>query len=203
MTPGAAITEFALLSLLVEVTPGPNMAYLALVAATEGRAKGYAAVLGVALGLGLMGLLAALGLATLVTAQPALFQGLKWAGFFYLLWLAWQGWAAAGEAVGHAAIGSSAAQFFRRGLVTNLLNPKAALFYVTMLPGFIDPSTPVMPQSLMLSAVYVAIATGVHAGLVTLAGAVQGLVAESGQGRRVRRVQALALVAVAGWMALQ
>jgi len=55
-----------------------------------------------------------------------------------------------------------------------------------------------MPQSLMLSAVYVAIATGVHAGIVTLAGASQGLVAESGQGRRVRRVLALALVAVAG-----
>jgi len=203
MTPGAAITEFALLSLLVELTPGPNMAYLALVAATEGRAKGYAAVLGVALGLGLMGLLAAFGLAALITAQPALFQGLKWAGVFYLLWLAWQGWALAREAVGHAAIGFSAAQFFRRGLVSNLLNPKAALFYVTMLPGFIDPSTPVMPQSLMLSAVYVAIATGVHAGIVTLAGEVQGLVAESGQGRRVRRVLALALVAVAGWMALQ
>lgn len=202
MTATTAI-EFALLAFLIELTPGPNMAYLALIAATEGRAKGYAAVLGVAIGLGMMGLLAALGVASLIAARPLWFQVLKWAGVAYLLWLAWDGWTKVDEAVDHATRGSSVAQFFRRGLVTNLLNPKAALFFVTVLPGFVDPAMAAQPQTLALSAIYVAIATLIHAGIVTLAGAVQGLVTGASGARILRRVMALALVGVGGWMALQ
>lgn len=68
MTGGAA--GIALISLIVELMPGPNMAYLAPVAATEGRRRGYAAVSGVALGLAVPGLLASTGLATLIAASP-------------------------------------------------------------------------------------------------------------------------------------
>ena len=92
MVDPADITAFALTSFLVELTPGPNMAYLALVAATEGRRPGYAAVAGVALGLAIVGLLAALGLATLIAASPLAYQALRWAGVAYLMWLAWEGW---------------------------------------------------------------------------------------------------------------
>ena len=60
------LAGFALTSLIVELTPGPNMAYLALIAATEGRRPGFAAVAGVALGLGVLGLAAGFGLATLI-----------------------------------------------------------------------------------------------------------------------------------------
>ena len=87
--------SFAFAAVLVELTPGPNMAWLALLAATEGRARGFAAVAGVALGLGLMGAAAALGLAALVQTQPQVYQALRWAGMLYLLWLALEAWRAA------------------------------------------------------------------------------------------------------------
>ena len=76
----AAIAGFALTSMLIELTPGPNMAYLAVVSATQGRRPGFAAVAGVALGLSIVGLAAALGLAALIGASPVLYQALRWGG---------------------------------------------------------------------------------------------------------------------------
>lgn len=75
-------------------------------------------------------------------------------------------------------------RYFGRGLITNLLNPKAMLFYVAVLPTFIDPSESVLEQSLTLTAVYVGIATFVHGFIVALAGSVQPLVA-NGKMRKV------------------
>ncbi len=155
------LAGFALTSLIIELTPGPNMAYLAMIAATEGRRPGYAAVAGVALGLAVVGLIAAFGLATAITAQPVLYQTLRWGGVGYLLWLAWDGWRDADAALEHAARGSTLLRYFRRGLVTNLLNPKAAVFYIAVLPGFL-PAEAAVAQAVALSATYVAVATGVH-----------------------------------------
>src|SRR5690606_17412999 len=87
-----ALLSFALASLLIELTPGPNMAYLAILAADRGKKAGLAAVGGVALGLALLGLLAVLGLGALLVEQPGLFQALRWAGVAYLLYLAWEAW---------------------------------------------------------------------------------------------------------------
>ncbi len=82
------LAAFAVTSLIIELTPGPNMAYLALIAATEGRRPGYAAVAGVALGLGALGLAAAVGLSALIAEAPVVYQAIRWAGVAYLLWLA-------------------------------------------------------------------------------------------------------------------
>ena len=142
---------FVLASALIELTPGPNMAWLAIVGATEGRRPAYAAVAGVALGLAVIGLAAALGVAALVTTSPALYSGLRWGGVVYLLWLAWDSWRDVdGEAEARIA-GRRLALYFRRGLVTNLLNPKAAVFYVAVLPGFTSPALPALPQTLTLT----------------------------------------------------
>ena len=193
------LAGFVLTSLIVEMTPGPNMAYLALIAATEGRRPGYAAVAGVALGLGLLGLAAGFGLATLIAQAPVTYQVIRWAGVLYLLWLAWQ--ALQDETPGPelAGPGDSLWLYFRRGLVTNLLNPKAALFFITVLPGFLSPAASTT-EVLTLSAAFVAVATLVHAGLVTAAGAAHGWLADGARERRVRRVMALALVGVAVWV---
>ncbi|HMO08654.1 MAG TPA: LysE family transporter, partial [Paracoccaceae bacterium] len=74
------LAGFALASLLSELVPGPNMGYLALVAAAEGRRAGLAAVGGVALGLAGLGLAAAFGIAALVAASPAAYGLLRWGG---------------------------------------------------------------------------------------------------------------------------
>jgi threonine/homoserine/homoserine lactone efflux protein len=127
------------------------------------------------------------------------YQVLRWAGVGYLLWLAWEGWRGANEKAEHAEAGSSLGLFFRRGLITNLLNPKAAVFYVAVLPGFLAAS-PGIWDVITLSAVYVAVATGVHAGIVTAAGVARDWLADERRERAVRRVLSLALIGVAVWM---
>jgi len=196
-----ALAAFVLTSAIIEVTPGPNMVYLAIVAASEGRRAGYAAVAGVALGLALVGLAAAFGLAAAVGASPLAFQALRWTGVVYLLWLAWDGWVGDGDAMDHVAAGSPLARFFRRGLVTNLLNPKAAVFYVAVLPGFVDPAGPVLAGTVTLSLVYVAVATAIHAAIVTAAGAARRWLDDAARERRVRRLLSVVLAGIALWFA--
>ncbi|WP_210529353.1 LysE family translocator [Rubellimicrobium arenae] len=190
---------YLLTALLIELTPGPNMAWLAIVAAGEGSRVGLAAVAGVALGLGAVGLAAALGLAAIVAASPTLYQLLRWGGAAYLLWLAWDGWRGSREEASLVP-GRAGLRAFRRGLVTNLLNPKAGIFYVAVLPTFLDPSISVLPQTLAHTFGYVAVATTVHAAIVALAGQAKRILTDARQERRLRRVLSAALAGVALWL---
>ncbi|MEQ1951216.1 LysE family translocator [Mesorhizobium sp. CN2-181] len=192
----ATLLSFTLASLLIELTPGPNMTYLALVAASDGRRAGFATVAGVALGLGIVGLVAAFGVAEIIHNSTLLYEGLRWAGVLFLLYLAWEGWTTGTDV---AAAGQDRGRYFRRGLMTNLLNPKAAVFYVAVLPTFIDATRPVLPQTLTLTAVYVAVATFVHAAIVLLAGALEPFLNDPRRERMARRVLSALLAAVAIW----
>ncbi|WP_106745024.1 LysE family translocator [Yoonia maritima] len=193
------LLAFAGTAMLIELTPGPNMVYLAVVAASQGRKLGFAAVAGVAIGLMIVGIAAALGLAAIISASPTLFQVLRFGGVAYMLWLAWDSWRDASEPVQDVASGTAGRIYFRRGLITNLLNPKAAVFYVAILPSFVSPDAPLMSQTLALSVVFVLVATLIHAGIVTLAGAAQMLLEDEKRSRIIRRSLALALVGVALW----
>ncbi len=195
------LAAFVLAAALIELTPGPNMTWLALVAVSEGRRPGFAAVAGVALGLALVGAAAAFGLAALVGATPALFHALRWGGVFYLLWLAWDGWRAVDGAAANDPRGITLGRAFRRGLLTNLLNPKAAVFYVAVLPGFTDPGAPVLAETLVLTAAYVAVATVIHAAIVTLAGSAHALLDNPRRSASIRRALSAALALVALWFA--
>lgn len=190
------ILGFALASLLIELTPGPNMTYLAVLSARQGRAAGYIAVLGVALGLAVLGAGAALGLAALIGASPVLFSILRWGGVAYLLYLAWDAWQKADmppDAIPHS-------RYFVQGLVTNLLNPKAALFYVTVMPNFLAAGEDDPLSWALLATVYVGIATAIHLAIVTASGMLEPILTK-GMGRVVvSRAFALALVCVAAWM---
>jgi hypothetical protein len=79
-------------AVLIELTPGPNMGYLAVVAASAGRRAGLAATAGVAVGLLSAGIASSLGLAAIVATSGLVYELLGWSGAFYLLWLAWEGW---------------------------------------------------------------------------------------------------------------
>lgn len=187
---------FALASLLIELTPGPNMTWLVLVAAEEGRRKAFPAVGGVALGLAIVGAISAVGVAELVRSSTWVYETLRWAGIAFLLWLAFDAWrgddgAAAGEG----------RNYFLRGLMSNLLNPKAFIFYVSVLPTFVNPAGDLFHETLSLTAIYVAIATAVHAGIVIAAGALQPVLARPNIERLVRRALAVVLALVAIWFA--
>lgn len=194
------LLPFAATCLLIELTPGPNMGYLAIVSATKGHKAGFAATAGVALGLLLIGCAAALGLAAVISNSPLLFQGLRWVGVFYLLWLAWEGWNESASApVGAVHEKISTAKYFRRGLITNLLNPKAGVFYVAILPRFTDVGSNVTVQLGVLTFVYVAIATAIHLTIVILAGSAQRFLDDPWWSQMIRRALSLALAAIAIW----
>lgn len=195
----SALLAFALAGLLIELTPGPNMAYLAILAADRGRLAGLAAVAGVALGLSLLGLLAILGLGTLVLDHPWLFQTLRWAGIAYLVYLAWEAWSEARKPISGVDEHDGNGRFFRRGLLTNLLNPKAALFYVTVMPSFL--TTPRLGEALLFATIYVAVATLVHAAVVLLAGTLQPLLTAPRRRRQMGVAFAGLLLLVAAWIA--
>jgi len=195
--PIGTLLSFALASFLIELTPGPNMTYLALVSASEGRRAGLATVAGVALGLGLVGLLAAVGVAELVQASTLAYESLRWAGVAFLLYLAWDGWRQGAEVA--AAEDMPRGRYFWRGLMTNLLNPKAAIFYIAVLPTFIDGGRPPLGQTLALTAVYVAVATLVHAGIVAVAGALEPFLNNARYETIARRSLSALLALVAVW----
>ena len=196
----ATLASFALTSLIIELTPGPNMTYLALVSAGEGRRAGFATVAGIALGLAIIGTVAALGVTELIHASDLLYEGLRWSGVLFLLYLAHEGWRGPGEeAVAEG--GDADRRYFTRGLVTNLLNPKAAVFYVAVLPTFIVADRPILPQTLTLTAIYVAVATIIHFLIVVLASQLEPLLNNPRIEKIARRALSALLAAVAIWFA--
>lgn len=193
--------SFVMTCVVIEFTPGPNMAYLAVLSAANGRRAGFAATLGIALGLLLIGLAAALGVATLISHSPLAYEILRWGGVAYLLWLAWDGWRDETEtSPGTADVQQQHRKFFRRGLIVNLLNPKAAFFYVAILPGFIVVDHAAVLQAVLLTVTYVMVATTIHTVIVTLAGSIQAFLT-TGQRRLIlRRFFSLLLVGIALWL---
>lgn len=200
--PGVLL-PFLIAVALIELTPGPNMGWLALVSLARGRAAGFAAVAGVTVGLAAWMLAAAFGLTQVLIVWPPIYQIIRWAGVLFLLWLAWEAWRgdgdpAAADGVDHR----SSLRLFLRGMTGNLLNPKAALFYVALLPTFmrLDHGPP-LTQALVLGGLHLLVAVVIHALIVLGAAGVRGPVMRRMQGPRMRAAMALGIAAVALWMA--
>jgi threonine/homoserine/homoserine lactone efflux protein len=192
------LLEFLATSILIELTPGPNMAWLALLGASRGRLAALAAVAGVALGLSVAGTAAALGVSTLIGTIPWLFQGLRWAGSLYLLYLAWDSWRDA-TVPPDAQFEEPLLRYFNQGFLSNMLNPKAYLVFAAVLPQFIDPTQPLLAQLVTLTALYVGVATAIHAAIALLAGSFTRFFANPVWSRRLGRISAVLIAAVAIW----
>jgi threonine/homoserine/homoserine lactone efflux protein len=196
------VAPFLVAVALMELTPGPNMGWLALVSLSQGRAAGLAAVGGITLGLTLWMVAAAFGLTEVVLRWPALYQAIRWAGVGFLLWLAWDAWRSAGDGAGVAPVAMRRRALFRRGLIGNLLNPKAALLYVVLLPGFMRPDHgSTLAQALTLGALHVLVSVVVHTTIVLTAARAGGALLTRAQGPMLRAAMALGLVAIAAWTA--
>ncbi len=173
-----ALFSFALLALMMALTPGPNMAYMVSRSLCQERRAGYVSLAGVVLGFLIYMLSAAVGLSALLLAVPLAYDLLRWGGAAYLAYLAWQ----AVRPGGHSPFevrtlpAESDRRLFLTGLFTNLLNPKIAIFYVSMLPQFIDPQgASVLGQSVLLGCVQIGVSMSVHLTLISLAGRVAAL----------------------------
>lgn len=194
------LLTFAVTCLVIELTPGPNMGYLAVLSASVGRRAGFAATLGVALGLLIVGLAAALGLTALVANSRMLYEALRWGGVLYLFWLAWEGWRGEQETSPGKAGAEEGSKYFMRGLVTNLLNPKAGVFYIAVLPTFLNETRPLAGQTVVLSMIYVTVATLVHGTIVLLADAARPWLESERRSTIVRRTLSLLLAGIAIWL---
>ena len=187
-------------ALLIELTPGPNMSYLAVLSLAHGKKAGFAAVAGIATGLLIVGVLAALGLSAVIAQSPLMYNLLRWGGVAYLVWLAWDIWKGKEAGSSDAEEAADSSHFFRRGLMTNLLNPKAAVFYIAVLPPFVDQTGTVLRQTISLSVAFVVIATIIHLGVVSAAATARKHLQHHVKMSSLRLVLALCVLFVAVWL---
>lgn len=196
------LLAFCITCAIIELTPGPNMGYLAIISLSNGKRAGYAATVGIALGLMIVGIAAAMGLAAIISNSDYLYQLLRWGGVFYMLYLAWEGWKGEKETSTGSTKTNNPSKFFKRGLIVNLLNPKAAVFYVAILPSFINPNSEILLQALILTVIYVTIASIIHSTVVTLANALRPYLENPQYDMMVRRSLSILLGCVAIWFAI-
>ena len=169
----AAAAGIALVALGLVLTPGPNMLYLVSRSLTQGRRAGLISLIGTALGFLVYLAAAVLGITAIFAAVPAAYTVLKIAGAAYLLYLAWTVLRPGADPVFEvrALPRDAPRRLIGMGLLTNLLNPKIAVLYLSLLPQFIDPDRgSVALQSLVLGSIQIAIAVSVNGLFVILAG---------------------------------
>ena len=144
------LLAFAVATVVLAITPGPDMALQLSRAINYGRAHGLAAMFGAMAGIMVHTSLVAFGISVLIIAAPPLFLALKIAGAVYLLWLAYQAIVhGGGLRIAEAARKPPTVwQSFATGLGINLLNPKVVLFFVTFLPQFVDAQDPAVTGKL-------------------------------------------------------
>src|SRR5467141_1062895 len=156
---------FAGIAVVLTITPGADMALVAKNVFTRGRRGSFATILGICSGLFVHATASALGLSAILAQSARAFEVVKWMGAAYLFYLGVMALRRAirGEAPpSPGALNGSAEQragwwgAFSEGMLTNILNPKVALFYLTFLPQFIAPGDPALRVSLLLASLHVA-----------------------------------------------
>lgn len=144
------ITAFLGAAVLLYLTPGADMMFTLASGIAGGPKAGLAAAVGISMGVLVHVSLAAAGLAALLLTYPAAYDAIRYLGAAYLAFLAWQSWTASDDLAnrkGRAGVFKA----FRRGFITNILNPKVALFVLAFLPQFTDPAIgPVWQQIIWL-----------------------------------------------------
>ncbi|NJO35876.1 MAG: LysE family translocator [Rhodospirillales bacterium] len=142
-----SLWAFLLISIFVLVTPGPDTAVTIRNTLLGGRIAGVATAFGIALGQWIWALATSVGLVAILLASEPVFNAIRWAGAVYLVWLGVQTLRSAmapkpggaGPAASHASGGwpvLSASAAFRQGLLSDLGNPKMAVFFASVLPQF-------------------------------------------------------------------
>ncbi|WP_028477953.1 LysE family translocator [Nocardia sp. CNY236] len=171
----SGILGVALVSLGMVLTPGPNMMYLVSRSITQGRRAGIVSLGGVAVGFLVYLLLANLGLSVVFTAVPQVYFAIKVLGACYLAYLAWNAVKPGGMSVfaPQSTAHDSARKLFTMGLMTNLLNPKIAVMYLSLIPQFIDlEAGHVLVQGFLLGSIQIAVSVVVNLTIVFAAGAI-------------------------------
>ncbi len=154
MSIAAALALFVVAAGLLTITPGLDTAMVLRTAAVEGARRAALTALGIICGCLAWGLAVALGLGVLLAASQAAYTVLKWAGAAYLAWLGVGLILRPRSKLDLASAGPRRGNWWLRGLMTNLLNPKIGVFYVSFLPQFVPPHVPAAPFIFLLAAIH-------------------------------------------------
>jgi homoserine/homoserine lactone efflux protein len=188
---------------LVCLTPGPAVLFVTSQSAWRGRSAGVRAAAGIASANIVFWILSALGLAAAIAASQAAFMALKWGGAVYLAWLGVRAIAGSfGPADASPLETSVNLHPYRDGLFVGLSNPKGMLFFVALLPQFIDPAKPALAQILILAATSVLVDFPINAGYALAAGRLRGLLNHGGAKRWLERGVGGAFLSLAAATAL-
>ena len=206
------ITQFSLYiaaALLLAVTPGPGIFYVAARSLAGGRAEGIASSFGTAFG-GLVHVVAgALGVSAIMLASAGLFTALKLLGAAYLVWLGLRTIMDARRSTGPDMGGVSAPAMgtrraFREGVVVEALNPKTAAFFLAFIPQFLDPSAGAVALPFILLGC-ISVALNTLADIVVAIGASrlrEGAAARPGLIKRLREISGASMIALGAGLAL-
>jgi len=179
---------FCVTALVLIITPGPNQLYIIARSSSQGRKAGILSVLGVDSGTLVHVIAASLGLSALLASSALAFSIVKYAGAAYLIYLGIRTWLGGTDTPELAAPElSSGTRIFFQGMVTNVLNPKVALFFLAFLPQFVNkPGGHVAEQMLLFGIIFTLMGIGVDLVVALLASAAGNWLRRS---RRVREVQ--------------
>jgi threonine/homoserine/homoserine lactone efflux protein len=162
----AALLAFTAAAALLTITPGLDTAMVLRTAAVEGPRRAGLAALGVVCGCLAWGAVAALGIGALLAASHAAYVALKWAGAAYLAWLGLRLLLRPRETFELARTAAPRGNWWLRGFLTNLLNPKVGVFYVSFLPQFVPPHVPPAPFIFALAAIHAVLGLAWFAALI-------------------------------------
>jgi threonine/homoserine/homoserine lactone efflux protein len=209
MVDGHLFAAFPVGALILVVVPGPDMILTATLGSRHGPKAGVAAAVGVCAGLTVHVVISVVGLAAVLHRYPAVYQGLRWAGVGYLLYLAITTWRSAGIVHGittpaDATVTRPVLSAFRSAAVTNLLNPKVILFNVAFLPQFTNPTLGHMQLQLaVLGAALLVIDLAIVGPIGYFAGTLGQRIRNASRAgaRRVNRIAAAMFLGLAGLLA--
>jgi threonine/homoserine/homoserine lactone efflux protein len=182
---------FAAACVALAATPGPDMLLIATRSASHGRRAGFLTLAGIQVGTYCHALAAALGLSQLFVAVPMAYDAVRYAGAAYLLFLAWQAVRADGRIAAPAGDTTPQSDFalFRQGLITNVLNPKMALFVLALFPQFVTPDIgSVVAQMMILATVLNLIGLAVNGGVIVAASQLRGALTRSSRYARLPHI---------------
>jgi len=183
--------------------PGPNVTLIVAHAIAHGSRSALATVLGTQCAQAVQLGIVALGMSSLIFAFAAVFEGLRWVGVAYLIWLGMQRWRAKPtQENGGAAAEVASKDLFWQGFVVGLTNPKTWLFYAAFFPQFIDPTAPLGMQLVLLSVTYLIIATLLDGSFALLAGRARTWLATGPRQRLTDRIAGSFLIGAGVWLAL-
>jgi len=191
MTVAQALAAYLLAAGLLTVTPGLDTALVLRTAAVEGPRRAGLAAAGIVTGCLVWGAAAALGLGALLAASTLAFTVLKWAGAAYLVWLGLHLVLRPRdrfELAADARLAGGDLAWLRRGLLTNLLNPKIGVFYVSFLPQFLPAGVAPAPFIFLLAAIHGAVSVFWFAALIGATRPISGVLKRAAVVRWLDRI---------------